>query len=96
MSTFSCCKGWGSQEEGTTMPLLEVHGVKDTATGTALVISSASLVPRPFLCGRGKRGGKEGCLEKVKQGNSKKKGRGRGKEWKGNSDNELADFQFTL
>ena len=41
-----------------------------------------------------KRG--EGCLEKVKQGNSKKKGRGRGKEWKGNLDNELAGFQFTL
>ena len=39
MSTSSCCKGRGSQEEGTAMPLLGVHGVKDTATGTALVIS---------------------------------------------------------
>ena len=34
-------------------------------------------------------------LEKVKQGNSKKKGRGRVKEWKGNSDNGLSGFTFT-
>ena len=47
MSTSSCCKGRGSQEEGTAMPLLGVHGVKDTATGTALVISR-NLVSRLF------------------------------------------------
>ena len=34
-------------------------------------------------------------LEKVKQGNSKKKGRGRGKERKGNLDNGLSGFLFT-
>ena len=48
MSTSSCCKGRGSQEEGTAMPLLGVHGVKDTATGTALVISR-NLVSRLFV-----------------------------------------------
>ena len=31
-------------------------------------------------------------LEKVKQGNSKKKGRGRAKEQKGNSDNVLGGW----
>ena len=34
-------------------------------------------------------------LEKAKQGNSKKKGRGRAKERKGNSDNGLSGFPFT-
>ena len=34
-------------------------------------------------------------LEKAKQGNSKKKGRGRAKERKGNSDNRLSGFPFT-
>ena len=47
MSTSSCCKGRGSPEEDTAMPLLEVHEVKDTATGTALVISR-NLVSRFF------------------------------------------------
>ena len=47
MSTSSCCKGRGSQEEDTAMPLLGVHGVKDTAAGTALVISR-NLVSRRF------------------------------------------------
>ena len=47
-NTSSCCKGRGSQEEGTAMPLLGVHGVKDTATGTALVISR-NLVSRLFV-----------------------------------------------
>ena len=37
----------------------------------------------------------EKCLEKAKQGNSKKKGRGRAKEQKGNSDNGLSGFPFT-
>ena len=47
MSTSSCCKGRGSQEEGTAMPLLGVHGVKDTATGTALpLVISRNLVSR--------------------------------------------------
>ena len=49
MSTSSCCKGRGSQEEGTAVPLLGVHGVKDTATGTALpLVISRNLVSRLF------------------------------------------------
>ena len=34
-------------------------------------------------------------LEKVKQGSSKKKGRGRAKERRGNSDNGVSGFPFT-
>ena len=48
LGTSSCCKERGWQEEGTTMSLLEVHGVRGTKTRIRLVISRTSF-PESFV-----------------------------------------------